>query len=226
MSKIKSNLTPDQLDELNSLMSKLISISRKKDPSSFVGSFQQIESLDVPDEVKDNLIAVSFDTNSIACSNFTSHNMLNPSGNYPYANNPGKSSCSHPVQVSHFPQNTFIVCSFDSRQTLCPLYTPDYMILEKQIAQDNKKYYLTRYRAYDGSFYYKIYDNAGNTYYNLNYSNVSITDADLDTEARVVYNSFFDQIGIDTTSVYSSVVEKVIDIQKTNRSSYLLSLIS
>lgn len=226
MSNIKVQVTSDQLENINKLMSKLfassVSSSNKKISSN---PYEDIANLDAPDEVKDNLIAVTYDSNSIACRNFTSHTMLNPSENYPFANNPGKNSCSHPVQLSHFPPNTFVHCSFDSLQTICPLYTPDYMILEKQVASDNKKYYLTRYRAYNGSFYYKIYDNTGNTYYNLNYSNVSIADADLDTEARVVYNSFFDQIGVETSPV-SQTPQQVIDNQKTNSSSYLLSLIS
>lgn len=225
MSKIKSHLTPDQLDQLNFFMTKFVSLSSKNDSPSSASSSQQIQELDIPDEIKDSLMAISFDLQSISCTNFTSHTMLNPSNNYPYANNPGKSSCSHPSQLSHFPANTFIACSFENRNTFCPLYTPDYMILEKQIAKNNKKYYLTRYRGHDGSFYYKIYDNTGLVYYNLNYSNVSISNSDLDTEARVVFNSFFDQIGVEKLTT-SSVVEEVIDTQKTNKSSYLLSLIS
>lgn len=162
----------------------------------------------------------------IACSHHTPAKMLNPSPNYQFANNPGIDGCSNPIFLERIPSNTFLPCSAPGIQSLCSQYSPDYKIVKKYeglVQNEIRYYYLTKFRSFDGSYFYKIYDNALKVYFDLSYQDIDDSDSSLDDYAVQVFNDFIADSMLNLTEVdlYSQQVPT-----ESNKKSYLSTLIS
>ena len=163
---------------------------------------------------------------SISCIHHTPARMLNPNPNYQFANNPGIDACSNPVLLDRIPSNTFLPCSAPGIHSLCSQYSPDYTILKKYESSTNgelKYYYLTKFRSFDGSYFYKIYDSALKVYFELSYNDIDDKESNLNDYAIKVLNDFITDSMLDLAEVniYTDQVPT-----ESNKKSYLSTLIS
>lgn len=163
---------------------------------------------------------------SIACSHYTPSRMLNPNPNYQFANSPGIDACSNPVLLESIPSNTFLPCAAPGIQPICSQYSPDYKVIKKYegiVQNENKYYYLTKFRSTDGSYFYKIYDSTLKVYFDLSYQDIDDSSHSLDEHAVKVFNDFIADSMLDLTEVdlYSQQVPT-----EPNKKSYLSTLIS
>jgi hypothetical protein len=132
-----------------------------------------------------------------ACSFHSSPSSANRSSHYDYANNPGLISCSSPQRASN--NSSPMICVYSLEQPNCPLYTPDFTVVSKVKTNLDCFYYLSRFRTYNGSYVYRIYDSFFNVYSNFDYTNLSVTPSglsDLDLEAIKFYKEFLSHSGI------------------------------
>ncbi len=182
--------------------------------------------------LEDNAVALKIAVDSSAsCRNFTHKDMLNPSPDYAYANNPGIYACSSSLLKAALSQSVSVLtCNFISNQNSCPFYSPDYSIISKSSFtsfNSTSTYFLSRFRSFDGSYFYKIYDSNSKVYTELHYPEISNIDKQIDEEAQKVFHLFLN----DCTSEEQYTVEDVFNPsvpqqdQKNNKS-YLNSLIS
>lgn len=173
--------------------------------------------------VIDSMLALTVAQQGVACSHFTPSTMLNPSPLYSFANNPGYDSCSNQSVAELNPGQVFVKCQFSNRNYVCPYYSPHYQIITKHSLNDNRFYYLTRFRSYSGSYTYKIYDSNSNVYQVFEYTNLSIKDNDLDSEALALFNLFLKDSMLETKPL-NDVTDSVSS--KPQKTSYLSTLVS
>lgn len=184
--------------------------------------------------LQDNAIALKIAVDSSAsCRNFTHKDMLNPSSDYAYANNPGLYACSSELlktALANSVTNSVISCNFIANQSSCPFYDPHYSVVLKSsltLVNTTLNYYLSRFRSFDGSFYYKIYDSNGTIFFDLNYVNISNANGEIDEEAKKVFYQFLEECTQeDDYSVESILNDKPSEKEQNKNKSYLNSLIS
>lgn len=160
---------------------------------------------------------------SATCVNYTNEHMLNPSINYHFANTAGVNHCSHPAVVS--PVNMAPSCVFLDRQSRCPFYVPDLATIKKSTSR-TLNLSLTKIRTRDGSYVYLVHNDTGSVYQKFEFTKLSSTDNDLDTEALRLFDLYLNEVGLNDLS-YS--IEDGFNHNNNDpvaKSSYLLSLIS
>lgn len=190
--------------------------------------------LDNDTSVEDHAIALKMAIdNSSSCKSFTHKDMLNPSQGYQYANNPGFNACSSDSMkkaLTNVPSNSALSCSFISNQSSCPFYTPDYSIVLKSsitVLNSALTFYLSRFRSFNGSFVYKIYDSSGKSFFDLNYSDISNVNGQIDEEATKVFHQFLDDFSQNGQYSVENILSKNdYQQEQKNTKSYLKSLIS
>lgn len=183
--------------------------------------------------LQDNALAlkIAVDSNT-SCQNFTHKDMLNPSPDYGYANNPGIYACSSQLMKAALSNSSSVItCNFVANHTSCPFYSPDYSIVLKStitnVFNTTIDYFLTRFRSFDGSYFYKIYNSNSEVFVELFYPEISNIDKVIDQEAKKVFYEFL----TDSTSNEQYTVEDPSDSsadqhEQKNTKSYLNSLIS
>lgn len=184
--------------------------------------------------MEDNALALKIATDSSAsCKNFTHKDMLNPSPDYMYANNPGIYVCSSELMKAALPQPVAVAtCNFVIRQASCPFYSPDFSVLLKSSVttyNNTITFTLSRFRSFNGSYFYKIYDSNGVVYFDLSYPEISNVNKEIDEEAKGVFFNFLNECS--SQPVQDLSVENVSDLlsdqqEQKNTKSYLSSLIS
>ena len=86
-------------------------------------------------------------------------------------------------------------------------------------------YYLSRFRSYDGTYLYRIYDNELNVYSQFKYTQIQMEDDNLNLEAVSLFNKFLIDLSIEFT--YQDVAEDAILFSKQKETnSYLKTLVS
>ena len=160
-----------------------------------------------------------------SCSHHSSPSNINPSTSYAYANNPGIHSCSAPSRKSKDSQPVFCVYSMEHNN--CPLYKPDFSVIRKvrNAVDIDTDYYLARFRSYDGTYFYKIYDNNLNVYSELKYSEIQMENNNLNTEANALFNSFLIDLSLQFTEEEIDPDAVFTPVQKETNS-YLKTLVS
>ena len=158
-----------------------------------------------------------------SCSFHSSPSNLNPSTSYVYANNPGIYSCSVPSREAS--DSRPLSCVYPLEQNNCPLYKPDFSVIRKVRTVADVDYYLSRFRSYDGTYLYKIYDNNLNVYSELKYSQIQMDNDNLNIEAVSLYNRFL--IDLSVEFVQQDIAEDAMLISKQKETnSYLKTLVS
>lgn len=158
-----------------------------------------------------------------ACQHHSSPSNLNPSSSYAYANNPGIYSCSAPTRKSNDAQP--ISCVYAMEQSNCPLYKPDFSVMRKVRINDDVDYYLSRFRSYDGTYLYRIYDNNLNVYSQFKYTQIEMENDNLNLEAISLFNKFLIDLSIQFTEEEIAQDAMFIPVQKETNS-YLKTLVS
>lgn len=154
-----------------------------------------------------------------SCSYHTSPSNLNPSEHYSFANNPGLFSCSSPkrnIDLSNPPS-----CLYILDHSSCPIYNPDFLLIRK-VKTSDAFYYLTRFRFYDGSYCYKIYDAFGRAYSQLVYTQIKADSIELNLEAISLYEQFLKDLSVDYT--VEEIDQDCFETPKKERKSYLKNL--
>ena len=161
-----------------------------------------------------------------SCSHYTSPSNINPATSYAYANNPGIFSCSVPSRKNSDDSRP-LSCVYPMEQNSCPLYKPDFSVIRKvrNAVDVDTDYYLSRFRSYDGTYYYKIYDNNLNVYSELKYSQIQIENDNLNIEANALFNRFLIDLSIQFTEEEIAQDAMFIPVQKETNS-YLKTLVS
>jgi hypothetical protein len=158
-----------------------------------------------------------------SCQHHSSPSNLNASSSYAYANNPGIYSCSAPTRKSNDGQP--ISCVYAMEQSNCPLYKPDFSVMNKVRANNDIDYYLSRFRSYDGTYLYRIYDNNLNVYSQFKYTQIEMENDNLILEAISLFNKFL--IDLSIQFVQQDVAEDAMLIPKQKETnSYLKTLVS
>ncbi len=158
-----------------------------------------------------------------SCQHHSSPSNLNASSSYAYANNPGIYSCSAPTRKSNDGQP--ISCVYAMEQSNCPLYKPDFSVMNKVRANNDIDYYLSRFRSYDGTYLYRIYDNNLNVYSQFKYTQIEMENDNLNLEAISLFNKFL--IDLSIQFVQQDVAEDAMLIPKQKETnSYLKTLVS
>lgn len=158
-----------------------------------------------------------------SCQFHSSPSNLNPSTSYLYANNPGIFSCSVSSRKSNDSQP--VSCVYVMEQPNCPLYKPDFSVMRKVRSTADIDYYLSRFRSYDGTYLYRIYDNELNVYSQFKYTQIQMEDDNLNLEAVSLFNKFLIDLSIEFT--YQDVAEDAILFSKQKETnSYLKTLVS
>ena len=157
-----------------------------------------------------------------SCQFHSSPSNLNPSTSYVYANNPGIFSCSVSSRKSNDSQPVF--CVYVMEQPNCPLYKPDFSVIRKVRSTADVDYYLSRFRSYDGTYLYRIYDNELNVYSQFKYTQIEMENDNLNLEAVSLFNKFLIDLSIKFT--YQDVAEDAMLISKQKETnSYLKTLV-
>lgn len=157
-----------------------------------------------------------------SCQFHSSPSNLNPSTSYVYANNPGIFSCSVPSRKSNDSQP--VSCVYVMEQLNCPLYKPDFSVMRKVRSTADVDYYLSRFRSYDGTYLYRIYDNELNVYSQFKYTQIEMENDNLNLEAISLFNKFLIDLSIQFT--YQDVAEDAMLISKQKETnSYLKTLV-
>ena len=157
-----------------------------------------------------------------SCQFHSSPSNLNPSTSYVYANNPGIFSCSVSSRKSNDSQPVF--CVYVKEQPNCPLYKPDFSVMRKVRSTADVDYYLSRFRSYDGTYLYRIYDNELNLYSQFKYTQREMENDNLNLEAVSLFNKFLIDLSIKFT--YQDVAEDAMLISKQKETnSYLKTLV-
>ena len=157
-----------------------------------------------------------------SCQFHSSPSNLNPSTSYVYANNPGIFSCSVSSRKSNDSQPVF--CVYVKEQPNCPLYKPDFSVMRKVRSTADVDYYLSRFRSYDGTYLYRIYDNELNVYSQFKYTQIEMENDNLNLEAVSLFNKFLIDLSIKFT--YQDVAEDAMLISKQKETnSYLKTLV-
>ena len=157
-----------------------------------------------------------------SCQFHSSPSNLNPSTSYVYANNPGIFSCSVSSRKSNDSQPVF--CVYVKEQPNCPLYKPDFSVMRKVRSTADVDYYLSRFRSYDGTYLYRIYDNELNLYSQFKYTQIEMENDNLNLEAVSLFNKFLIDLSIKFT--YQDVAEDAMLISKQKETnSYLKTLV-
>jgi hypothetical protein len=158
-----------------------------------------------------------------SCQFHSSPSNLNPSTSYAYANNPGIFSCSVSSRKSNDSQP--VSCVYVMEQPNCPLYKPDFSVMRKVRSTADVDYYLSRFRSYDGTYLYRIYDNELNVYSQFKYTQIEMENDNLNLEAISLFNKFLIDLSIQFT--YQDVAEDAMLISKQKETnSYLKTLVS
>ena len=153
-----------------------------------------------------------------SCQFHSSPSNLNPSTSYVYANNPGIFSCSVSSRKSNDSQPVF--CVYVKEQPNCPLYKPDFSVMRKVRSTADVDYYLSRFRSYDGTYLYRIYDNELNLYSQFKYTQIEMENDNLNLEAVSLFNKFLIDLSIKFT--YQDVAEDAMLISKQKETNYYL----
>jgi hypothetical protein len=110
-------------------------------------------------------------------------------------------------------------------QSNCPLYKPDFSVMNKVRANNDIDYYLSRFRSYDGTYLYRIYDNNLNVYSQFKYTQIEMENDNLNLEAISLFNKFL--IDLSIQFVQQDVAEDAMLIPKQKETnSYLKTLVS
>lgn len=158
-----------------------------------------------------------------SCQFHSSPSNLNPSASYAYANNPGIFSCSVSSRKSNDSQP--VSCVYVMEQPNCPLYKPDFSVMLKVRSTADVDYYLSRFRSYDGTYLYRIYDNELNVYSQFKYTQIEMENDNLNLEAISLFNKFLIDLSIQFS--YQDVAEDAMLISKQKETnSYLKTLVS
>jgi hypothetical protein len=158
-----------------------------------------------------------------ACQHHSSPSNLNPSSSYAYANNPGIYSCSTPTRKSNDSQPVF--CVYVMEQSHCPLYKPDFSVIRKVRTITDVDYYLSRFRSYDGTYLYRIYDNNLNVYSELKYSQIQMQNDNLNIEAIALYNRFLIDLSVEFVE-HDIAEDAMLIFKQKETNSYLKTLVS
>jgi hypothetical protein len=183
-------------------------------------SYMDQDVSEVPEEVRDSIIALKISPSLIACSHFTSSKMINPNPSYQFANNPGVNSCSNPLLLESSPKNTLVQCPYSPIQSSCAYYSPNYQILKK-VSNNNIFYYLTKFKSLEDHYFYAIYDSNMNLYFNLSYN--ELVDNNLDQDAYAAFDNFINDLMI---TVFEVDLYSFQDQEKLEKKSYLSTIFS
>jgi hypothetical protein len=158
-----------------------------------------------------------------SCQHHSSPSNLNPSSSYGYANNPGIFSCSVTSRKSNDGQP--VSCVYPIEQSNCPLYKPDFSVMRKVRTSTDVDYYLSRFRSYDGTYLYRIYDNNLNVYSQFKYTQIEMENDNLDLEAISLFNKFLIDLSIQFTD-QDIAQDAMLIFEQKETNSYLKTLVS
>jgi hypothetical protein len=161
-----------------------------------------------------------------SCPHHSSPSNVNPSTSYAYANNPGIHSCSVSSRKNNDDSRP-VFCVYPMEQSNCPLYQPDFSVIRKvrNAVDIDTDYYLSRFRFYDGTYFYKIYDNNLNVYSELKYSKIQMENDNLNIEANALFNKFLIDLSLQFTEEDIAPDAVLTPVQKETNS-YLKTLVS